>query len=383
MVLSRDFDINLDLLINLHNSVELRPQYVGFKTRNVDQNCVRARFVPALLEIYMTKIRSMMEQGTHPLTIASFALHGLITIHPFVDANGRVSRLFANAILLKLNYPILIFYDNRRYYETFRDYEFSGVVELVAECAFRDTSNITLSSEYLVEHGLHQLAVDLEFANNNITEALEIARSTLDLTSIPAGCDDFRSGDDCDYHTAFGMESMENFFARLPPSSTIGKKNWIFVSDQSFGNYAIKIIEVSDIVLQCLQNFTCYDRNAFTRIANMTQFFLGKWFIECTRDNVDANWKKILQATASLELTFRSKVSTLSQALRFDSVDANSFIICVFVEDYRDVENFMSVRNTLREMGWDKKLNFIRDIDTLARSVNGYPASEEEFYYSA
>ncbi len=43
----------------------------------------------------------------HPLELASMAHLKFVSIHPFVDGNGRISRLLMNFVLHKLGYPML------------------------------------------------------------------------------------------------------------------------------------------------------------------------------------------------------------------------------------------------------------------------------------
>lgn len=44
----------------------------------------------------------------HPTLLAAEAHYRLVTIHPFVDGNGRTARLLMNMILLMQGYPAAI-----------------------------------------------------------------------------------------------------------------------------------------------------------------------------------------------------------------------------------------------------------------------------------
>ena len=48
------------------------------------------------------------DQGLHPVELAAEAHYRLVTIHPFVDGNGRTARLLMNMILLMSGYPAAI-----------------------------------------------------------------------------------------------------------------------------------------------------------------------------------------------------------------------------------------------------------------------------------
>jgi Fic family protein len=57
----------------------------------------------------------------HPVVLAAEMHERLATIHPFIDGNGRTSRLIMNLILLQNGYPLAIIegdYDNRMAYYT-------------------------------------------------------------------------------------------------------------------------------------------------------------------------------------------------------------------------------------------------------------------------
>src|SRR5258708_24425194 len=47
-------------------------------------------------------------QGEHPVNVAADAHFKLVTIHPFVDGNGRTARLLMNLILVIHGYPMAV-----------------------------------------------------------------------------------------------------------------------------------------------------------------------------------------------------------------------------------------------------------------------------------
>lgn len=55
----------------------------------------------------------------HPIELAAVIHHKLVSIHPFVDGNGRTARLLMNIILMQKGYPLVIILKNDRkiYYE--------------------------------------------------------------------------------------------------------------------------------------------------------------------------------------------------------------------------------------------------------------------------
>lgn len=61
--------------------------------------------IPALIKIFMNYINSIKN---NTLIKAVLAHLGLVTIHPFIDGNGRTARLLMNLILFQGNWPIII-----------------------------------------------------------------------------------------------------------------------------------------------------------------------------------------------------------------------------------------------------------------------------------
>jgi len=59
--------------------------------------------VSALMSEFFRDLLAMA--GSHPLEIAAEAHYRMVTIHPFIDGNGRTARLLMNLILLQNGYP--------------------------------------------------------------------------------------------------------------------------------------------------------------------------------------------------------------------------------------------------------------------------------------
>ena len=59
--------------------------------------------VSALMSEFFRDLLAMAE--SHPVEIAAEAHYRLVTIHPFIDGNGRTARLLMNLILLQNGYP--------------------------------------------------------------------------------------------------------------------------------------------------------------------------------------------------------------------------------------------------------------------------------------
>lgn len=97
----------------------------GIVLRGIDKdNAGRYRTVPVMIsgsrfippqpyliapqmEAFMAEYGRMEAKGTHPVSIAAYLHDELVRIHPFIDGNGRTSRLLMNLYLLRHGYPIV------------------------------------------------------------------------------------------------------------------------------------------------------------------------------------------------------------------------------------------------------------------------------------
>ena len=64
------------------------------------------RKVPASMRDFAGWLSS--DHGLHPVELAAEAHYRLVTIHPFVDGNGRSARLLMNMVLLMAGYPAAV-----------------------------------------------------------------------------------------------------------------------------------------------------------------------------------------------------------------------------------------------------------------------------------
>ena len=60
-----------------------------------------------LMEDFMLTFQSMEKENVHPVIIAAYLHDELVRIHPFIDGNGRTSRLLMNLYLLQKGYTIV------------------------------------------------------------------------------------------------------------------------------------------------------------------------------------------------------------------------------------------------------------------------------------
>jgi len=97
--------------------------------------------LPDKMRDFVTWIQEM--QGIHPVQFAAQAHYDLVTIHPFIDGNGRTARLLMNLILMMQGYPPAIIRKNERliYISALEKAQLGGSSEdyfkLIAKCVDR------------------------------------------------------------------------------------------------------------------------------------------------------------------------------------------------------------------------------------------------------
>ncbi len=63
--------------------------------------------LPEQMQTFMSRFAEMETQGIHPVLIAAYLHEVLVRIHPFIDGNGRTSRLLMNLYLLRHGYTLV------------------------------------------------------------------------------------------------------------------------------------------------------------------------------------------------------------------------------------------------------------------------------------
>lgn len=95
------------------------------------------------MEEFVRDFRDMEARNVHPVLIAAYLHDELVRIHPFIDGNGRTSRLLMNLYLLRAGFPVVSLKsdnDSRaRYYKALEKSHMTGdrsdFNEFVAESA--------------------------------------------------------------------------------------------------------------------------------------------------------------------------------------------------------------------------------------------------------
>lgn len=114
--------------------------------------------LPRLMEEYLDFLNSRQLKDSHPVIRALLAHFFLVTLHPFGDGNGRVSRLVEAGILFRLGYNVQGFYGLSSYfYRHERQYK-----SILQQCRKRQPFDVTP----FVRFGVAGLASELKGINN-------------------------------------------------------------------------------------------------------------------------------------------------------------------------------------------------------------------------
>lgn len=91
--------------------------------RSVRVRILGAVFTPPdpvkIVKLMSELVNWISSEGTNPLDLAALAHYKLVHIHPFVDGNGRTSRLLMNLILMRSGFPpaIVLNAERKKYYD--------------------------------------------------------------------------------------------------------------------------------------------------------------------------------------------------------------------------------------------------------------------------
>ena len=143
LVAKSRLEITLDDILQIHQLIlfNIEPQHAG-KFRNIPVRISGSLTVlpnPVKLPRLMVEFMSWLHAATeHSVIIASEAQYRLVTIHPFIDGNGRTARLLTNLLLLQMGYtPALIRPEDRvQYIQAIESASSSGSLELFHEVIF-------------------------------------------------------------------------------------------------------------------------------------------------------------------------------------------------------------------------------------------------------
>jgi Fic family protein len=185
--------------------------------------------------------------------LAAAAAHTrFVTIHPFIDGNGRVSRLLMNLLLMRYTFPIAVIAreDRIRYYDTLEASQSSDLgpfVQLLAECLEESIEEYEAAAKEQRENieWARSLAGKLDQKETvKAANHYEVWKSAMDLLKSQ-----FRQTADIltasatmstVYFKDFGALELEKYLSLKRGGST--KRTWFFRLDIRSGSHAARYL---------------------------------------------------------------------------------------------------------------------------------------------
>lgn len=175
------------------------------------------------------------------LIVAAAAHAWFVTIHPFVDGNGRVGRLLLNLLLIRRGYPIAIITkaDRQRYYDALeisQSSDLTAIALLIAECVEESLEEYEVAAQEQRAHEEWALSIVGKFQKSALVRAenqYEVWRNAMELLKSI-----FKQTADIVNSTAalaevwfkdFGSLELEKYLALKSHSSA--KRTWFFRVD--------------------------------------------------------------------------------------------------------------------------------------------------------
>lgn len=113
-IASKDIEITERTIKEIHALIlhGINKEQAG-KYRSVPVMIVGSRHTPPQpyliepqMEAFIIEYKRLVSEDTHPVIVAAYLHDELVKIHPFIDGNGRTSRLLMNLYLLSQGYTI-------------------------------------------------------------------------------------------------------------------------------------------------------------------------------------------------------------------------------------------------------------------------------------
>lgn len=91
--------------------------------------------VPELMDAFVHDL----QKQDHPATLAAMAHYRLVSIHPFVDGNGRTARLLMNLVLMQHGYPPAIIQpqDRLAYIKSLEEAQLGGSIDAYTRLIYK------------------------------------------------------------------------------------------------------------------------------------------------------------------------------------------------------------------------------------------------------
>lgn len=153
-----------DTINNIPGKLRNFPVTVGTKDLGGVHRGAPHETFPRLMNEYINFINSRQLEGHHQVIRALLAHFFLVTIHPFGDGNGRVSRLVEAGILFHLGYNVHGFYGLSNYFYR-HEQEYKSILQ---ECRQSQPFDVTP----FIRFGVAGFASELKGINNFVKAKL-------------------------------------------------------------------------------------------------------------------------------------------------------------------------------------------------------------------
>ena len=105
---------------------------VNSRTREVTYTPPPPEDVPPLMQELVAWLRA--ESAIHPVLVAGIAQYQLVHIHPFLDGNGRTSRLLSTLCLYRVGYDFKRLFTLSEYYDRDRNAFYQAIRSVREQC---------------------------------------------------------------------------------------------------------------------------------------------------------------------------------------------------------------------------------------------------------
>ena len=102
-IAKKDIEISERTIKEIHGKYRTVPVMISGSTHMPPQPYL----IQKQMEDFVIKYQQMEEEKVHPVLIAAYLHDELVRIHPFIDGNGRTSRLLMNLYLLRNGYTLV------------------------------------------------------------------------------------------------------------------------------------------------------------------------------------------------------------------------------------------------------------------------------------
>ncbi len=153
-----------DIVNNIPGKLRGFPVTVGSNDLGGVHRGVPYEGLPRLMAEYIDFLHSRRFEETHPAVRALLAHFFLVTVHPFGDGNGRVSRLVEAGMLFQLGYNVHGFYGLSNYFYRHE----SRYKSILQQCRERQPFDVTA----FVRFGVEGFASELKGINNFVKAKL-------------------------------------------------------------------------------------------------------------------------------------------------------------------------------------------------------------------